>query len=137
MFQTFLLTKTVVHVTLYVYRGAQPLFHVYFGVKTLSETLFFPPLMKLGDGARYLLNILAELVELPDVDLFFLEDRVFANPVENPFKGVKYTLPVIDLISFNMTAVPQGVGSKQRRVIELLVASPKQQSGNDFRELEL
>ena len=30
------LTKTVVH----SYRGARPLFHALFGVKTLSETLF-------------------------------------------------------------------------------------------------
>ena len=38
MFQTLLLTKTVVH----VYKGAQPLFHALFGVKTLSGTLWGP-----------------------------------------------------------------------------------------------
>ena len=51
-FQTFLLTKTVVH----AYRGAQPLFHALlnnFGVKTLSETPCSPPLKQPGYGARH------------------------------------------------------------------------------------
>ena len=34
-------------------RVAQPLFHTMFGVKILSETLFAPPLMNAGNGARY------------------------------------------------------------------------------------
>ena len=33
----------------------------YFGVKTLSETLFPPPLMKAGDGARQLSLALAQI----------------------------------------------------------------------------
>ena len=48
MFQPFLLTKTVSHAL----RGAQPLFHTFFGVEILSGTLFAPPLMNAGYGAR-------------------------------------------------------------------------------------
>ena len=39
-------------------RGAQPLFHALFGVKTLSGTLFAPPLMKTGDGARCYMTLM-------------------------------------------------------------------------------
>ena len=42
--QTLLLTETVIHVL----GRAQLLFHALFGVKTLSGTLFPPPLMKPG-----------------------------------------------------------------------------------------
>ena len=45
VFQTLLLTKTIVHV-------CNHCFIHYFGVKTLSETLFSPPLKKPGYGAR-------------------------------------------------------------------------------------
>ena len=48
MFQTFLLTKTVFRTP----KGAQPLFQARFGVKILSGTLFAPPLMNAGYGAR-------------------------------------------------------------------------------------
>ena len=50
MCQPLLWTKTVFHAL----RGAQPLFLALFGVKTLSEMLFPPPLKKTGYGARYL-----------------------------------------------------------------------------------
>ena len=51
--QALLLTKTVVHVALYIEEHNRCLMH-YFGVKTLSETFFFPPLIKPGYGARWL-----------------------------------------------------------------------------------
>ena len=44
VFQPLLWTKTVFHAL----RAAQPLFHALFGVKTLSGTLFAPPLKKTG-----------------------------------------------------------------------------------------
>ena len=49
VFSDAFIHKTVVH----AYRGAQPLFHALFGVKTLSATLFAPPLMKRGYGTRF------------------------------------------------------------------------------------
>ena len=48
VFQPFLLTKTVSHAL----RGAQPVLHALLGVKILSGTLFAPPLMNAGYGAR-------------------------------------------------------------------------------------
>ena len=48
VFQTLLLTKTVFRTP----KGAQPLFQARFGVKTLSETLSAPPLMKPGDEKK-------------------------------------------------------------------------------------
>ena len=42
LFQPRFWTKTVFHAL----RGAQPLFHAFFSVKTLSGTLFAPPLKK-------------------------------------------------------------------------------------------
>ena len=43
-FQPLLWTKTAFHAL----RGAQPLLHALFGVKTLSDTFFAPPLKKPG-----------------------------------------------------------------------------------------
>ena len=51
MFHTLLLTKTVVHALCHIEEHNHCFMH-YFGVKTLSETLFSPPLMHPGDGAR-------------------------------------------------------------------------------------
>ena len=48
VFQTLLLTKTVFRTP----KGAQPLFQARFGVKILSGTLFAPPLLNAGYGAR-------------------------------------------------------------------------------------
>ena len=48
VFKPLLWTKTVFHAL----RGAQPLFHALLGVKTLSGTLFSPPLKKPGYGTR-------------------------------------------------------------------------------------
>ena len=53
VFHKLLLTKTVVHALCHIEELNHCFMH-YFGVKTLSETLFSPPLMKPGYGTRFL-----------------------------------------------------------------------------------
>ena len=49
MFKTLLLTKTLVHAR----RGAQPLLHALFDVKSLSATLLRPAFNETGCGTRW------------------------------------------------------------------------------------
>ena len=51
VFHTLLLTKTVVHALCHIEEHNHCFMH-YFGVQTLPETPFSPPLMTPGDGAR-------------------------------------------------------------------------------------